>query len=437
MSYQLAFWSLAIISSISAAPAQQTHRPLSPSARTTPQPQTNPVLTDTSLRTEGVRSAANLRNIYVGDFAHVEMSRTGTEFYPLFSSFLTTFSKDCSAFLPSNKVHITEPYCAVTRTHVDEVGNHVGVDTCAQDGRKPVPGLYADPAAVQALESVEAESNRNTAAGLMKGIRDGSLQGVYDLAVDDKVRDQEMSLLFRQNGCGSPALARLQKNMTLFASGGQPIYLDGSSVEPVGGAPPAADLNVDELAADLIAADAKSWTFNQFAGHVGAQLLPGRDKNGRPLAIVATYDQRGIVSSGSVRITFADGVPACLYFADDAETCKAPSQLVLTKYLKGSYSNEQTASTPPVSEASKLSALLTLYMQFTDRFVDQDDIAAVNGNVNAFLTARQHGNITPQQNALAGVKTMENKYMSRCHARDPRACKAMEGLNNLRSNMRI
>ncbi len=57
--------------------------------------------------------------------------------------------------------------------------------------------------------------------------------------------------------------------------------------------------------------------------------------------VMAAYRYYGFSgdSSGSVRITFNDGVPECLYFFDAPRSCKAADRKIKAKYANGDYYN--------------------------------------------------------------------------------------------------
>jgi hypothetical protein len=147
---------------------------------------------------------------------------------------------------------------------------------------------------------------------------------------------QDMPRLIAENGCSSKALARFQENMTRFANGDDPLHVAGFAQDTTK-ATRAQDLDVRALADDLIRANAAGWLMNRYTGLDGVAVDGNLDPQGRPRHIHASYDQKGITATGSVDIAFIDGVPSCLYFADDPGNCKPPSPSVVRRYEDGDY----------------------------------------------------------------------------------------------------
>jgi hypothetical protein len=300
-------------------------------------------LVPSSLKVANLSNAKTYKALYTGDFAHAGVGRSDMTFVGILSSYLENYGKSCSNNLPADKVMMTVKYCETSQHLVNRLGTQVGPDSCAVWSRKPI-GVYADPHAFAAEVSLEDSAERNTFRDILTSLGKGSSgQQVDDvlgkaagLASDSISISQDMPKLISQNGCSSKALARLQENMTRFANGDEAVKVAGSQ-STASKAPAAQNLDARSLADDLIRANAAGWLFNQYMGLDGAGIDGALDSLGRPRKIHATYDQKGVTSSGSVDIAFVDGVPSCLYFADDPSNCKPPSPAVVKKFEDGGY----------------------------------------------------------------------------------------------------
>ena len=104
--------------------------------------------------------------------------------------------------------------------------------------------------------------------------------------------------------------------MTRFANGDDPLHVAGFAPDTTK-VTRAQDLDVRALADDLIRANAAGWFINRYTALYGAEIDSNLDPQGRARHIHATYEQKGVTTTGSVDIAFIDGVPSCLYFADD------------------------------------------------------------------------------------------------------------------------
>ena len=76
---------------------------------------------------------------------------------------------------------------------------------------------------------------------------------------------------------------------------------------------------------------------NRYQGLNSASVVGDPDGEGRPRRIHADYSQQGFTKEGSVDITFNDGIPTCLYFADAPANCKSPSKSEIKRYQDGEY----------------------------------------------------------------------------------------------------
>ena len=247
----------------------------------------------------------------------------------------------CAASLPANSVQMSEPKCDqwIERTTYNRFGPVSTSDQCVHWTREML-SMKVDPHAMDAKIGLEGIAERNaTRAGLEILFQKDPLAAggalVGDMAQQVMSLQQDMPRLIDQNGCSSKALARLQENMIRFARVDDPVHIAGFVPNPK--LPRAADLNSRNLADDLISANASGWFFNRYTGLRDVEIGNELDPEGRPRHIKATYDQKGILDSGSVDIAFVDGVPSCLYFSDDPGNCKPPSPSVVKRYENGEY----------------------------------------------------------------------------------------------------
>jgi hypothetical protein len=276
----------------------------------------------------------------VGDFAHAGIARADVFYVDMFGGYLTNFGESCKNSLSPGAVMMTVKECVRTQHWVNQYGVQTSPDSCIEWERRPT-GVYADARAFAAKVSLEDASQRNAMRGMLQVLAtDDPLKNAMGQA-GDMVRSaislkQDLPQLIAQNGCNSKALARLQENMTRFANGDDPLYVADYSPNPTR-ATRAQELDARALANDLIRANAAGWIMNRYTGLNSAEVDGGLDPQGRPRHIHATYDQKGFTATGSVDISFVDGVPSCLYFADDPSNCKAPSPSVVKRYEDGAY----------------------------------------------------------------------------------------------------
>ena len=295
-----------------------------------------------SLKLANLTNAAAFRALYVGDFAHTGMQRTNVVFVDAFDGYLQKFGGACKESLPADKVEMSEPECvrSVERTVTKGYAVLSRAEECVEWGRRPL-GVYSDPQAFAAKVKLEGLAQSNGFRDFLSMLKTpdplASATGqMGNMVASELSLQRDIPQLIAENGCGSKALARLQENLTRFANGDDPIHIAGYSTKATQ-TPRAQDLDVRGIADDLIQANAAGWFFNHYSGLESAAVDGSLDADGRPRHILATYNQEGITSSGSVDIAFVDGVPSCLYFADDPSNCKPPSPSVVKRYEQGEY----------------------------------------------------------------------------------------------------
>jgi hypothetical protein len=298
-----------------------------------------------SFSAKGLNYETELTGLYLGDFAHARLERDSIEFDTLFGSYLTAFARHCEAYLPANRVEITESVCAETETPVNIYGAPVGSSSCVRY-RQQGTGLYADPDLYSAQRQVDAEAGRNMVRDTFSGMAGNNPMGTAMHTLDAATSvGNDMDSLLRMNTCASPGLKRFQDNMMRFALGQQPLRLAGgetlASIRPkTSPGVPFKDSNYTKLLDDLVTENSQAWMMNRYVrGSVSGVAVSSRDELGRPSKILGDYLFDGFNgrSKGSVMVQFADGLPQCIYFSDFPTTCRSPSRRIITAYENGRY----------------------------------------------------------------------------------------------------
>lgn len=298
-----------------------------------------------SFSAKGLNYETELTGLYLGDFAHARLERDSMEFDLLFGSYLNAFARQCSAYLPSNKVEMTKAECAREQYTVNGYGVRVGSSTCIEY-RQVGTGLYADPVLYAAQQQVDFEVGRDVLRDTLRGMGGNNPMGAAMRTLDAATSVAgDMDSLLGMNACASPGLKRFQDNMLHFARGEAPQHLAGgetlASIKPKT-APGAAfkDSDYTRLLEDLITENARGWMMNRFVrGSVSGVSVASRDQLGRPSTIVGNYQFDGFEgrSRGSVTVEFSDGLPQCVYFSDFPTTCRSASRRIITDYENGRY----------------------------------------------------------------------------------------------------
>ena len=292
----------------------------------------------------GLNNEDDLVRIYSGDFGSVRLDRGGMEFMMIISTYMEDFARDCTQFLPPNKVEITQQVCAAsTPTQVDGYGNVI-TGNCVSY-RTVGTGLYADPQLYDAVNDVTAKAQANL-VGSMLGI--GTGKGGHPgnpLTMPQQMTDQlvavngEMKALIHTNACGSTGLRNFQSNLIRFANGENSIKFAGAVVATATPGEPARDTDFARLLDDLVAANARGWMMNRYQPGSISDPIVSRDPLGHPVRVMAQYSFAGMQGTqrGRVTLSFKDGSPDCLYFSDAPDTCRLPAAGVVSAYEKNAY----------------------------------------------------------------------------------------------------
>lgn len=292
------------------------------------------------LNTDGLYYAEFFDYIFRGHFENIEMTREDLQFSMIFGQYLRAFGSQCSDALPDDKVEIMEDVCAMEEVTTNGYGIETG-RTCVQwksvgTGLYARPELYSAKLAVERLQSTEA---LRTTINMMTD--PNAIGNSIDMVHKAKGLRNDMAQIFSLNQCSGEAIRRFEKNLRLFALGETPIRMKEPSryakMKKSGG--PSGEQNFDKLVEDLLADQAKTWAFNRYISGSVSNLKKYADSKGTPGELIANYQYKGFSGSskGSVRITFENGLPNCIYFFDFPNNCKSPNSGILASYAEGKY----------------------------------------------------------------------------------------------------
>lgn len=205
-------------------------------------------------------------------------------------------------------------------------------------------GLYARPELLNAKLAVERLQSSDALRKTLQMVTDpNALGNSVDLMHKAKGLKNDMLLIFRLNPCRSAAIRRFEENLRFFALNRSSIRMQEASkyekMKRSGG--PSGPQNFNKLIDDLVSDQARTWGFNRYLPGSISNVKEYWDGNGRANELTANYRYKGFsgVSPGSVRITFANGLPKCIYFFDFPNNCKSPNSAILASYAKGDYTN--------------------------------------------------------------------------------------------------
>lgn len=291
--------------------------------------------------TDGLYYAEFYDYIFRGHFEEVDMPAGEMEFLMIFDQYLRAYGAQCPSALPSNKVEIMNQVCAteeVTKNAFGDVISRVCVEYVWVGS-----GLYARPDLYQAKMELENVQRSKAVGTVFRMVMDpNSMGNSVDMIHRTNGLKNDMARIFKLNDCQGRGIRRFEENLKLFAQGRPGIRMQQKSKYTVmkesGG--PTGPQNFTKLVDDLVADQAKTWGFNRYvAGSVSGVSLASRDGQGRPVELSAGYTYTGFGgnSKGSVRITFENGLPKCIYFFDFPQNCKAPNSAILSSYAQGAY----------------------------------------------------------------------------------------------------
>lgn len=201
-------------------------------------------LTPSSFSAKGLHHEEDLNDLFSGNFADFSLDRGSTGFSVLFQKYLEAYARHCDAYLPANKVQMTQQVCADAPSLPGQSDVHYGPPGCSS--WRTVSLGYADPA----LYAAKTQLNDEQRGSMMKDLL--SSKNLIGAARDVLQITDDMDALVRMNACDGAGLRRFQENLVLYSKGKQGILLPGMSpspaeVDPIqravhggGSAPPAA-----------------------------------------------------------------------------------------------------------------------------------------------------------------------------------------------------
>ena len=283
---------------------------------------------------EGLHFETVLTNIFKGNFIDIPFDRDETTFVLLYNAYVTTYAKHCTSSLPANKIELTKPECVTERVTKNGYGMEISRN-CVEWIDVGI-GLYAAPKMFNAkvvLENLQAGDAFRNMYKMMK--QDNPIGIASSVLNNSQAADADMKALLKMNGCKSAGLMRFQENLRLFAMGKQPIPLNGKTKAAVS----SKNQNLTKLAEDLVFEHSKTWAMNRYQRGSISSVSEVKDTNGKLIEIRTRYVYQGFSgrNNGSVRITFTDGLPECLYFFDFPNACRTANRKIVAQYAGGNY----------------------------------------------------------------------------------------------------
>lgn len=291
--------------------------------------------------TDGLYFAEFYDYIYRGHFENIELKREDMQFLMIFEQYLRAYGRQCPTNLPANKVEIMNLVCA--REEVTRNGYGTEISRVCIEWKSVGSGLYARPDLYNAKQVVENIQSANALQTTIAMIIDPNAMGnSVDLVHKAKGLQNDMSQIFTLNPCNSAGIKRFEENLKLFALNKPAVRMQGSSKYAVmkesGG--PSGSQNFNKLFNDLIADQARTWSFNRYEpSSISNVTIQSTDTKGRPTEALAYYRYKGFGNSanGWARISFTNGLPKCIYFFDFPNNCKTPSSSIVASYAQGNY----------------------------------------------------------------------------------------------------
>ena len=308
---------------------------------------------------DGLNNEDDLVRIYAGDFQSVQLDRGDLEFMLIISGYMTDFGKDCKQFLPPDKVEITQQVCndasvpppySPDGVH-DIYGNPIRTSGCSGYHTEGT-GVYADPRLYAAVNDVAAQAQANMVKNMLGRSTGRTGRAANPFTMGAQLNDKlvavagEPRALINANGCGSLGLKNFQSNLIRFAKGEAPVKYAGAVVSaPVAVLPGIRDADFTRLLDDLVLDNSRGWMMNHYQPGSISDPIVSHDPAGSPTRIMARYTSSGPNGrqTGRLTVSFKDGVPDCLYFSDAPDSCRLPSQRIISAYEKNAYARYTAA----------------------------------------------------------------------------------------------
>lgn len=290
-----------------------------------------------SLSTSGLKNEKLIKNIFKGDFINIPFDRDENTFVLLLNEYIDAYAMNCDSSLPTDKVELMRPVCVKERVTEDQYGWEIS-RTCIEwvdVGR----GLYAKPEMRNAQAVIEKSQSVDAFRNMYKMMQQKNPVGeALNLVETSKAIEADMAKLVKTNGCKSKGLMRFEENLRRFAVNKQPIPISGNTKKQV--TVSVSNQNFSKLAEDLVYEHSKKWAMNRYRrGSIFNTNITKKDSKNRPLELKANYKYTGWSgeSTGSVRITFNEGLPECLYFHDFPNTCRTADRRLVSQFASGIY----------------------------------------------------------------------------------------------------
>tara|TARA_R110002050_G_scaffold287918_1_gene439431 strand:- start:75 stop:1040 length:966 start_codon:yes stop_codon:yes gene_type:complete len=296
------------------------------------------------LNTDGLYYAEFFDYMFRGHFENIEINREDMEFLMIFEQYLRAFGKQCSSYLPDNKVEIMEQICVAEEITRNGYGMEIG-RVCVE-WKWVGTGLYARPELYNAKMEVESIQRAESLRTVMAMITDPNAMGnSMDMVHKINGLKNDTAQIFTLNPCNSTGIKRFEENLRLFALNKPSIRMQGNSkyeaMKKSGG--PTGFQNFNKLVDDLITSQSKTWAFNRYVpGSISGLTILSKDNQGRPITLKANYKFKGFGNgnNGLVTVTFKKGLPDCIYFADFPNNCKTPNSSIVVSYAQGNYKKD-------------------------------------------------------------------------------------------------
>jgi len=288
----------------------------------------------------GLYNEKIIMDFFSGNFLDIPFDRDAAIFYSLYEAYLNAFAESCGTFLPANKVEMTTERCASETLIKNDYGEVMRRE--CEYYEAVGTGLYADSAMYEGLLALKNIQNADAVRnifGMFTG--DQTLSRTANMIGMVRAVIHDMGTLVTMNGCGSTGLKIFEENLRRFALNRQPAQLQSEGQESsllTNGS--FTDQNYASLLDDLISKQSQSWVINRYIpGRVSNVSVISRDVLGRPSSLKANYLFYGFggESTGSITLTFVDGLPECLYFFDFPTTCRTPDRRIVADYARRAY----------------------------------------------------------------------------------------------------
>lgn len=292
------------------------------------------------LNTDGLYFAAFYDYIYRGHFENITIKKEDMEFLSIFDQYLKTYGTRCASFLPQDKVEMQKQICVTENVTTNGYGMEIS-RTCVE-WKWVGSGIYARKDLYNAKVTLENSLRANGIQTFIGMITDpNALGNSVDMTHKARGLANDMKQIFRLNDCNSPAIKAFEENLKRFALDQPSIRINAISkyeaMKKSGG--PTGAQNTQKLINDLVADQARTWSFNRYVNGSISNVTTRKNPQGGISALQANYTYKGFGSNskGSVRITFKNGLPECIYFFDFPNNCKTPNSSIVASFASGDY----------------------------------------------------------------------------------------------------